>query len=282
MTKMKIVQNVPISSAPGNTDLAQDKPDTKQEYPYLYWNFTLNNYDNDDIVQLVHIFDFECDWYLFQEETGESGTPHLQGTIKLKLKQRLTGLKKFNPKIHWEHTKSVKASLVYCQKEKSRTGKIFSKNVQIPKPIKLITPDKWWQLEILELFKTEPNDRLVHWYWSEHGGVGKSQFAKYCVIKENCLFFEEGRKTDIMHLVFTCDESRLERMIIDVPRDNGNNVSYKSIESLKNGLIYSSKYEGGYKTFNSPHIIVFANEEPQIERLSKDRWVIKNIDNIET
>jgi len=81
-----------------------------------------------------------------------------------------------------------------------------------------------------------------------------------------------------MHLIFEAPEERLETMIIDVPRDNGNNISYKAIESIKNGMIYSPKYEGGYKLFNSPHIIVFANQAPQQERLSSDRWVITQID----
>jgi len=133
-------------------------------------------------------------------------------------------------------------------------------------------------MELIELIGTEPDDRKVHWYWSEAGAIGKSQFAKYLVARHDCLFFEEGKKADIMHLIFEAPEERLERIIIDVPRDNGNNVSYKAIESIKNGMIYSSKYEGGYKLFNSPHIIVFANEPPQEERLSSDRWVIKQID----
>ena len=47
-------------------------------------------------------------------------------------------------------------------------------------------------------------------------------------------------------------------------------------------MIYSPKYEGGYKLFNSPHIIVFANMAPQYERLSKDRWKVRNIDELTT
>ena len=40
--------------------------------------------------------------YAFQEETGEQGTPHLQGIISLKKKMRDT---EFNlpSKIHWEN-----------------------------------------------------------------------------------------------------------------------------------------------------------------------------------
>jgi len=70
---------------------------------------------------------------------------------------------------------------------------------------------------------------------------------------------------------------RCNTVIFDVPRDNGNKISYKSVESIKNGMIYSPKYESKYKLFNSPHIIIFANEPPQLEKLSIDRWVVKEI-----
>lgn len=168
----------------------------------------------------------------------------------------------------------------YANKDESHDG-VFRDKWGFPKPLKLITPDKWWQVEILKILDTEPDDRTVHWYWSEQGGLGKSQFAKYCVAKLNCLFFEEGKKSDIMHLIFEAPEDRLEKIIIDVPRDNGNNISYKAIESIKNGMIYSPKYEGGYKLFNSPHIIVFANQPPQEQRLSPDRWRITQIDHMD-
>jgi len=244
--------------------------------------FTWNNPTEDEIGGLLSYFNSNALKYRIQEERGAGtpenpeGTPHLQGTVAFDKEMRSTVWDKAS-RGHWEKLKGTWAqSVEYCSKEESRVGREWSKG--IPKPLKLITPDKWWQLEILKLIDEEPDDRKVHWYWSEKGGVGKSQFAKYCVAKKNCLFFEEGKKSDIMHLIFEAPDERLETMIIDVPRDNGNNISYKAIESIKNGMIYSPKYEGGYKLFNSPHIIVFANQAPQCERLSSDRWVIKQID----
>lgn len=65
--------------------------------------------------------------------------------------------------------------------------------------------------------------------------------------------------------------------ILDIPRANKNCISYKSIESIKTGLIYSPKYEGGQAVFNSPHIIIFSNYPPEIQNLSLDRWEIFEI-----
>ena len=66
-------------------------------------------------------------------------------------------------------------------------------------------------------------------------------------------------------------------IVIDVPRDNGNTVSYKAIEQIKNGMICNTKYETGMKLFNSPHIIIFANMPPEEHKLSADRWKIFEI-----
>lgn len=238
--------------------------------------FTWNNHTEDDLGGLLEYLNKNALKFRIQEETGENGTPHLQGCIQFDKEIRST-VWDAKSKGHYEKIKgSWEDAVKYCSKNETRTGREWSKG--LPKPLKLITPSKPWQIEILEIIKTEPDDRTVHWYWSNAGGIGKSQFAKFCVATQNCLFFEEGKKSDIMHLIFEAPEDRLHTMMIDVPRDNGNNISYKALESIKNGMIYSPKYEGGYKLFNSPHIIVFANMPPQYERLSKDRWSVKNID----
>ncbi len=63
-------------------------------------------------------------------------------------------------------------------------------------------------------------------------------------------------------------------MVIDIPRANEGNVSYQAIEDLKNGALFSTKYESGMCVFNSPHVVVFANMAPDLNKLSADRWNI--------
>lgn len=259
----------------GNTN---SSPANIQKSQRLHWHFTYNNYKDEDIDVLDGLFRHICTDWAFQEEIGEKEkTPHLQGAIRLKKPMRFTEFTP-NKKIHWFPQKFTHTYVLKTETRKPGGIQKYGGFYKPKKELKLITPDKWWQKEILDLIKTEPDDRKVHWYWSNEGGLGKSQFAKYLVAKENCLFFEEGKKADIMKLIYDAPEDRLEKIVIDVPRANGNNVSYKSVESIKNGMIYSSKYEGGYKLFNSPHLIVFANMPPQYDQLSIDRWVVKQID----
>lgn len=76
------------------------------------WCYTLNNYTTEDIEQFKA---FTCSKHRCCMETGECGTPHLQGCITFKRGYRLTQLKKINNRVHWEPSKTIDAEN-YCTK----------------------------------------------------------------------------------------------------------------------------------------------------------------------
>ena len=125
---------------------------TKQISPAKHWVFTLNNYTKDDITSFSSNSSIKR--YIFQEETGESGTPHLQGYLEFSTKKRPKSVFK-NQKIHWEKCKNVKASIEYCCKEDTRTGKIFNKNIMIIEPIKCLSREKLypWQEKVVSIIE---------------------------------------------------------------------------------------------------------------------------------
>jgi hypothetical protein len=49
-------------------------------------------------------------------------------------------------------------------------------------------------------------------------------------------------------------------------------------EELKNGILVSGKYESKTVVFKVPHVIFFANFEPDMTKWSSDRYFVKNID----
>ncbi len=51
-------------------------------------------------------------------------------------------------------------------------------------------------------------------------------------------------------------------------------VNYEVIESVKNGIVYNTKYESEMRVYKIPHVIVFSNERPDETKLSHDRWDI--------
>lgn len=259
----------------------KSKSSPKQSIQLLKHCFTYNNYKDNDIEILETTFrDFKkIQKYVFQEEIGEKcGTPHLQGSVWFKTKTRWEELKlPFGNLMRWTSMRNEEACIKYCQK--TETAKIGSTPhiFGFPKPLKLITPDKVWQIKILNIIKDEPDDRKVFWFWSEKGGVGKSQFCKYLLATYSCVFIDEGKKADIMYSIMEANMDECNTVLFDIPRDNGNKISYKSIESIKNGVVYSPKYESKHKLFNSPHVICFANCLPEIEKISDDRWIIEEI-----
>lgn len=89
-----------------------------------YACFTLNNYKLEDIKDLeLKLSDGR---YVFQEETGKNGTPHLQGFVAYKNARSFSSLKKINGRIHWEVARNIEAAKNYCFKSDSRTGEVFS------------------------------------------------------------------------------------------------------------------------------------------------------------
>ncbi len=55
-------------------------------------------------------------------------------------------------------------------------------------------------------------------------------------------------------------------------------INYEIIESVKNGIIYNTKYECEMRVYAIPHVIVFSNEMPDETKLSRDRWNIQEIE----
>lgn len=75
--------------------------------------FTLNNYSDNDIVLLKGIV---CNYIIFGKEIGDSGTPHLQGTICMVNPISFKSICKKIPKAHIEPCICTSSSITYCKK----------------------------------------------------------------------------------------------------------------------------------------------------------------------
>lgn len=275
------IEIVPDSSGGGNTQNPSGSPppltNKKQISGRKNHFFTFNNYNSSNIEELLQVFNKYCKLYVFQEETGESGTRHLQGVISCHNKMRDTEFK-LPKEIHWESVIDLDSACKYCCKEETRTGKVYTKGYTIPYRFKLETLRPWQQKLSDYLLNTEPDDRTIFWIYESTGNIGKSKFCKHMVCNHNATVADKGKYADIINLVFNIDMDKTRIMLFDIPRSTGNKVSYNAIEAIKNGLICNTKFETGVKAFASPHIVVFANMEPDCSQLSEDRWNIINLD----
>lgn len=257
----------------GNTNQGQS---CKIKGKYRHWFFTLNNYKESDIENILEQ-NFKC--YAFQEELGKQGTKHLQGCISLKSPRYLSGMKKIDKRIHWEVCRNIKAAKDYCLKLNTRNGKQYIKGY--PKPVYDLIAEKGaldWQRKIINYIKDKVDSRKIKWIYEPDGNTGKSVLAKHLVLLYNAIVVGGSHKDAQFAISERVKKNEdINIVIFDIPRSMGNRISYIAIENIKNGLFFSSKYESNMVCFNTPHVIVFSNCEPEYTALSMDRWDVELI-----
>lgn len=135
-----------------------------------------------------------------------------------------------------------------------------------------------WQQRLVDIVVEPPCPRKVYWLWDSAGNTGKSFMARYLMAWHDATIFTCGKVADLAYAY------NLERVVvIDLARTSVDKMDhwYQFIESLKNGVLFSPKYESGTKLFPAPHVIVFANfvpdEDERVRKLSADRWMIVEI-----
>jgi len=260
--------------------MAQESSDlgnTKTRSRSRNYVFTLNNYTNEDIDNIILMCHTKEYKYIFQEEKGERGTPHLQGYLMAQYPIDFNAINKLF-KWHVEKARGSKLqNMNYCSKISDRIGEVFSNMPEfvVIKDNYLKQQPYAYQLEILELIKKEPDERIIYWYWEPKGNTGKSTFCKHLALKYNA-FIMSGKGNDIKYAICSMDK-KPTLIVMDIPRCNNNYISYDTLESVKNGMFFNTKYESQMVLMNSPHLIIFSNEEPDREKMSGDRWCVRPI-----
>lgn len=255
------------------------------------WCFTLNNYTENERKDIEQWLLPSAHQYIVGEEVGEQGTPHLQGYVYVENKMSLKQMKAKIPRAHFEVAKDTpKQNRAYCSKD----GKFIEHwNPEKESPEQKLKKRKehalkryenieWkpWQADVLEKLSQPADDRTVYWVYDAKGGNGKSFLCKYLYLTRNVII-ADGKKDNIFNQMnIKVNEQGLEPEIVmlDIPRCGQAYMNYGVIEQIKNGLIYSGKYEGGDVIFDAPHIIIFANFEPDYAQFTSDRWNVINLD----
>lgn len=250
---------------------------TKQISPAIHWCFTVNNYTPKDIEIYSSISSSLR--YVFQEEIGESGTPHLQGYVEFKDKCRpLSKIPDNATPAHWEITRRIPASIAYCtkletRKEGTKPYSNFWSEKRIDKRL-INFQMRPWQKTLYDILMGEPDDRMIIWVVDQIGGQGKSLFAKWlCTSFPDILSVTMNKSADILTVV----EEKYKTYMIDLPRSyDVQYTPFNAIEQIKNGYVTEGKLKKTARTlsFAPPHVVIFSNEYPDRSKLSKDRWNI--------
>ena len=212
---------------------------------------------------------------------GEKKTRHIQGYVRFKNQKDLSALKKLQPRAHFEGAKgSDDENHKYCSKEgdfrSNYTPKLTREDLlaMVAKSYESVIW-KPWQRSVLDLLDSCTNPRTIHWIYESTGNVGKTFLAKFLCLRPGTIICQ-GKSADVLNQVNVAIDAgrRPQLILVDIPRVTLDYVSYNCLECLKNGLLYSGKYEGGVCIFPSPTVLCFANEMPQLHKMSIDRWDI--------
>lgn len=135
---------------------------------------------------------------------------------------------------------------------------------------------KPWQKALLDITEEEASDRKIHWLWEEQGNVGKSWMTTYLGVVQGATLLTAGKKAD-MAFIFAQKPTKI--VVFDLARTNEKFLDgvYSLAEDLKNGRVVTTKYVSKTIFFPPPHVIFFANFEPDPTKWSPDRYFLTKL-----
>lgn len=261
-------------------DVVEDSRDLIKRRDWTITCFDTTDTRLNEFVNLIN-----CKKVIGLEICPTTKKQHLQMYFRWNNARTWKAIKKDFPDCHIEPARrGITPNVIYCTKENTIINdwpELLEKEYDgedLPNENQLYP----WQHTLLDILKTKPNDRDIYWFYDEIGNVGKSKFGKYLWFKnKTTLCFTTATKSaDIL----TSAENHYKTYIFDFPRSLGEFCPYNAIEQLKNGFITDSKLKKKCRTlaFNPPHIIIFSNQLPRLDKLSMDRWKIYHINHSKT
>lgn len=138
-------------------------------------------------------------------------------------------------------------------------------------------PLRDWQAKLYLDLSKPPSKRSVIFIIDIVGNSGKSWFSAYVAhMKTGVQIIQPARKVD---MAYSYNEDTTI-LFLDCPRSKqGEFIQYDFLEQVKDGRIYSSKFESRMKMFHTPHVVVLMNEHPDMTKLSADRYDIRVVKN---
>lgn len=290
MGKKRKRRNSIVPRVPEGGNTISPSGTKKQSSPWLRFCFTLPNYTQEDIDRLVSSDSSIVPQIGFQEEDhdkdGHPTTPHLQGFGVFNTKKRPVGWWKDvlgHARTHFEKMKgTIMHNVEYCTSEyyegrrkRKVGGFVFTRGC--PRPTVKMTYEHLTdeQKALVDKYKEYEDPlfgRQIHWYWEPVGEWGKTKTQKYMIDQMGATMVG-GTKGDMFYALaelklITGEVPSI--VIINLVKDTEQKyVSYKGMESIKDGVFFSKKFKSGMCRFNSPHLLVFANEPPDLQRFTE-------------
>jgi len=242
--------------------------------------------------EIIHSLEGVAKKYVFQLEKGDSGYLHYQGRISLIKKRRhsekhiVLALFRNNLKPNYfEPTtnEEYKGDAFYCMKEDTRVDGPWKDTDEVKILTHQLKLFKEWELRPYQAIIKEKcmtfNMRNIHLVYDPTGHCGKSLFSEYMEYEG---WTEEVPPFRLMDDIFqwVCSRPIKKSYFFDLPRGMKKDKLgdlYAGMEVIKNGVAYDKRNHAKKKRFDRPNIFVFTNVLPNLNLMSRDRWMIWTI-----
>lgn len=131
------------------------------------------------------------------------------------------------------------------------------------------------QQRVLELLDRQSDRQVLVWIDST-GNVGKSFLTRWLVERGRAYYVPPTVDNVKQIIQWVCAGYQGQPyIVIDIPRSAKWNQSlYTGIEAIKDGIVYDTRYTSKLRDIWGCKILVLTNSKPNLDALSKDRWVI--------
>jgi len=213
-----------------------------------------------------------ADRYVIGREIGEGGYQHYQVRVVFKTEKDtnhlisvFAGIGRVTP----THVRNFN----YCEKE----GNFYRSWEKVLNKFANLTLKVWQGQLISEL--SDQNEREITVVVDDNGNHGKTWLAKYMQVNHIAQYVPPlAEAQDFMAFAM---EKPSKGYCFDLPRaetDKQKKGMWSAVEQIKNGYLYDKRYSYRDLWIQPPKMVVFTNEMPPTEMLSKDRWRIFTID----
>ncbi len=287
------------------------------------WALTINNWTDADKQRLLGLHPDVASYVVVGIETGESGTPHIQGFVSFKTVTRFNAAKALiGQTAHIEVARQPKNAAEYCKKDgifeergamattqgqrgdledfkaavkggtlslkqlREEHSEVMAKYANFCQqyvvdhtPLKEVAMHalRDWQQELYAKLRLEADDRKIIFIVDLQGNKGKSWFSRYFqyLHPDETQIIQPGKRDNMAYVLDTTTRV----LFMDAPRSKqGDYIQYDFLEQIKDGMVSSYKYTCINKCFpHKVHVVVNMNQEPDMEKLSEDRYDIMHV-----
>lgn len=216
----------------------------------------------------------DCKKWIVGKETGDGGYEHWQIRVESSNKDFFKWCKIYLPAAHVEQASQGVDECRYETKE----GRYWTYEDRGPVLQQRFGELRNAQKRALQALR-DTNDREVLIWYDEGGNVGKSWLTG--ALWERGLAYYVPPTIDtvkgMVQWVASCYQDGGYRpfLIIDIPRSwKWSDQLYVAIESIKDGLVYDTRYHSKLKNIRGVKVMVLTNTRPKLDKLSADRWRI--------